>query len=130
MLEPVAEMLAVIPAHRFLADRAGDGGDAGLERGAPLRRVETAVLGLAQPKHIDERPRAREDLIGRLAPARTHEGVRVLPLGEHGKTQALARSQLRQREVNSAISGAPTGLVAVETKHRLPRPSAPVGRAA
>ena len=56
-----------------------------LERGAPLRRVEAAGLGLAHPQHVGERARAAEHLVDRLAAAGAHEIVGVLAFGQAGE---------------------------------------------
>src|SRR5712692_4501398 len=66
-LEPARQILAVVPTNRLVADGADDLPHAGLERRAPLGRVEPALLALAQPEHFGERAGGCDYLGDRLA---------------------------------------------------------------
>ena len=119
--QPVAEFAAIIFAHGIVADGRRDLGDPRLERRAPLGRIEPAGLGLAHPQHVGERARGADDLGDRLAAARAHEIIGIVPFGQAGELQALAGLDQRQGQIDGAIGGAPPGGIAVEAERRLVR---------
>ena len=119
LAEPHGEVLPVVAAHRLVGDGRGHFGEARLQRGAPLGRVERAGLALARPQHIGERARRGEHVLNRLAAARAHQIVRVLPVRQRGELQALARLDQRQGQIERAIGGAAAGIVTVEAQNRL-----------
>ena len=71
--QPLAELAAIIFAHGVIADRGGDLGEARLERGAALGRIEPSGLGLPHPQHVRERARADDHLV---PPSRPPERTR------------------------------------------------------
>ena len=119
--QPVAEFAAIIFAHGIVADGRRDLGDPRLECRAPLRGIEATGLGLAHPQHVGERPRGGNDLADRFAAAGAHEVIGIVPFGQAGELQALARPDQRQGQIDGAIGGAPPGGIAVEAERRLVR---------
>src|SRR4029079_8249725 len=79
MPPPVAKFPAIIFTHGIVANGRRNRGDPGLERGAPLGRIEPAALGLAQPSTMRERASGADDLADSLAAARAHEVIGVVP---------------------------------------------------
>ena len=103
--------------------------DARLERRAPLRRVEAAG-SRSRASTASRRAAARlQHFVHRGAAAGADQIVRVLALRQHRESEALARLQLRQRQIDRAIGGAPAGLVAVETAGSARRRSSRAARA-
>ncbi len=82
---------------------------------------KACAFGLARPQHVGERARRADHIGDRLAPARAHEIVRVLPLRQQREFQALAGLEPRHRQIDGAIGGAQAGAVAVEAEDRLVR---------
>ena len=52
---------------------------------------KTPCLGLARPDHVDQRPRRGDHLGHRVAAGGADQVVGVLPLGQEGEAEALAR---------------------------------------
>ena len=89
--DPLAEGLDVVAAHALVADAAGDLAKARFQRRAALGRVEDALLGLARPDQVDQRPRRGDHLGHGVAAGGADQVVGVLPLGEEREAEALAR---------------------------------------
>ena len=98
-------------------------GKPSLERSPPLRRVETAGFDLPGPQHVRERLRPAGYRIDGLAPAGAQKIVRIVPIRQARKLQALPRPEQRQGEINAPICGAPAGGIAVEAQRGLFRQS-------
>ncbi len=117
--QAVAEFAPIIFADGLVADAVEHLSEPRLERGAALRRIEAAAFGFAHPQHLRQRARRGQHLGHRLPAARPNEIVWILAVGEHCELEALAGHELRQRKIDSAISGAPPRSVAVEAQDRL-----------
>jgi hypothetical protein len=90
-------------------------------RTAPLRGAPVIGLQGAAPQHLGQR-RCRVDGAGEgLRAGGAQKIVRILALGEQCDAQGLAWSEQRQRQVDDAVGGGDSGLVAVEAENGLGR---------